>query len=195
MRDVSTPQALTNGSPRIVLAGAVAAALATTVVGCGTGQAKVTLPTKPAHVTVVAAPPARPSARQRVLNAYRGYWGATSQAVDSRSPARARAILARYIPRAAIGGLISGLQTLWRNDEMSYGRPLLHIISVTVSPGGVATVHDCVDVSHTGLADRRTGQIVGGLGDSHENLITRLVLRHGRWLVSGEIPVVRACSY
>src|SRR5215470_901055 len=161
MRDVSTPRALTNGAGRIALAGAVAAGLAGTLAGCGTSQAKVTLPDKPMHLTVVATPPARPSARQRVLDAYRGYWAATSRAVDSRSPARARAILASYIPSGAIGGLISGLRSLWRHDEMSYGWPVLHIISVTISPRGTATVHDCVDMSHAGLVDARTGQIVG----------------------------------
>jgi hypothetical protein len=195
VRDVLAPRELTSSTRRIVLAVAVIAGLTGTLAGCGSGPAKVPLPARPPHVTVAAAAPARPSARQRVLDAYRGYWAATSRAVDSRSPARARAILAGYIPSGAIGGLIRGLRSLWRNDETSYGNPVLHIISVTVSPRGTAVVHDCVDMSHAGLADRRTGQIVGGLGQSNENLITKLVLRHGRWLVAGENPVIRACSY
>ncbi len=186
---------LASRARRAVLAGALAAGLAATAAGCGSSPAKVTLPSKPPRVRVAAAPPAKPSARQRVIAAYQGYWRATSAAVDSRSPARARAILADYIPASAIPGLVRGLRTLWQRDETSYGSPVLHIMSVAVWPDGTAAVHDCGDLAHAGLADRRTGQIVGGLGQSHDNLITKLVLERGRWLVAGEIPVVQACAY
>ena len=56
-------------------------------------------------------------------------------------------------------------------------------------------MHDCIDLSHTGFQNRKTGQIVGGLGQSHDYLITTLALERGRWLVTGAIPVVQPCKY
>jgi hypothetical protein len=58
-----------------------------------------------------------------------------------------------------------------------------------------AAVHDCIDLSHTGFQNRRTGVIVGGLGQSHDYLITTLAIEHGRWVVTGAIPVVQSCAY
>lgn len=175
---------------------ALAAGLASSLAGCGNSPRQVSLPQKqPVHVRVAGAGPVRQSPRQLIIAAYEGYWRATNQAVDSRSPARAKSILASYIPGSAIPGLVNGLKTIWRADEVSYGSPVLHIMSVKFTGAGQAAVHDCVDMSHSGLENSRTGQIVGGLGQSHENLITSMVLEHGRWLVTGAIPVVRSCSY
>jgi hypothetical protein len=56
-------------------------------------------------------------------------------------------------------------------------------------------VHDCIDLSRTGFQNRKTGVIVGGLGQSHDYLITTLAREHGRWVVTGAIPVVRSCAY
>lgn len=184
---------------KVLLAGvlvATAAGLASLLASCGNSPPKVSLPHKqPVHVRVVGAGPVRHSPRRLILAAYEGYWRATNQAVDSRSPARARTLLASYIPGSALPGLVKGLQALWQADEASYGSPVLHVMSVKITGSRTAAVHDCVDMSHSGLVNRKTGQIVGGLGRSHENLITSMVLRHGRWLVTGAIPVVRSCSY
>jgi len=171
------------------------AALAAAAAGCSRGPAKVALPSKPAAVQTAGVTSGRPSERQQVLAAYQGYWQATDQALDSRNAARARRILAGYLPGSALPGMVRGMQALWRRDEMSYGSPQLHVMSVRITPGQTADVHDCADMSHAGLQDWRTGQIVGGLGQSHENLITTLALEHGRWLVTGSVPVVRSCSY
>jgi len=177
-----------------LLAGALAAGLAAALAGCGSGQAHVALPRKPPPVRV-AAHPSRPSATQLVVTAYDGYWRATNQALDSGSAAAARKILAGVVPAGAIAGLVKGLQVLWGRDDVSYGSPVLHIMSVKITGKGTAAVHDCVDMSHTGLANRQTGQIVGALGQSHDYLITTLVQQHGRWLVTGSVPVVQSCSY
>jgi len=187
--------ARTGPGRRELLAGALAAGLIGGLAGCGSSAAQVTLPKRPGHVRVAGAASARPSTRQLVLAAYQGYWRATNEALDSRSAASARKILAGYVPASALAGLVNGLRLLWQRDEVGYGSPVLHVMSVKITGTGTAAVHDCVDMSHAGLANRQTGRIVGPLGQSHDFLITTLALQHGRWLVTGAIPVVQACSY
>jgi hypothetical protein len=183
--------------PSAVIA-ALAAGLALAVLapaGCGQQAAKVTLPGKPAraHLTGAKAPPASP--RRLVLAAYEGYWHATSEALASRDPARAQAILAHYVPAHALTGLVRGLEGLWRRHEIGFGSPVFHIMSLKFTGRGAAAVHDCVDLSHAGFQNDQTGQVLGGFGQSHEFMITTLALRHGRWLVTGATPVVQSCAY
>ena len=169
------------------------AAMMLAVSGCG-GQAPVALPHK-------SAPPAVPAAvtdpaltvRQQVIAAYTGYWQALGQALDTRNVARARAILAQYVPGSGIGSLISSFEADWAQGEIQYGSPVPHIMSVQVT-GGHAAVHDCADFSNAGVQDATTGQVVGSLGSPHVNLISTLVLTHGRWLVSNQLPVELSCA-
>jgi hypothetical protein len=169
------------------------AGLVLAVAGCGT-QASVALP----HKAAVQASPAAAAApgqtvRDQVIAAYTGYWQALGQALDAQNAARARAILARYVPAASIPSLISGFETDWGQGEIQYGGPVSHIISVQVT-GGRAAVHDCADFSNAGVQEASTGQVVGSLGSPHVNLISTLVLAHGRWLVSNQVPVVLSCA-
>ena len=162
---------------------------------CGSSQAQVTLPKKAPSARLARAAPASPSQRQLVIAAYEGYWQATNQAINSRDPAAAKSILTSYVPGTSISGLITGIKVLWRRGEMAFGAPLFHIVSVKMTGRRSAAVHDCIDLSHTGFQNRRTGVIIGGLGQSHDYLITTLALEHGRWLVTGAIPVVQSCAY
>jgi hypothetical protein len=162
---------------------------------CGRSQAQVVLPDKPASVAPSAGAPAPPSARQLVVSAYEGYWTATSEAVNSRSASQARSVLATHVPPGALGKLLAGMSALWKRGELAFGAPVFHIRSVKLTSATTAAVHDCIDLSHTGFQNSRTGQIVGGLGQSHDYLITTLALEHGRWLVTGAIPVVQPCKY
>jgi hypothetical protein len=175
----------------IALAAAAAAALAS----CGSGAADVALPAKPGHVHLAGANPAPTSTRDLVVAAYEGYWRATNEALASRSPVRARTIMAGYVPGNAIPALVKGLRALWARNEIGYGSPVFHILSVKITGRGTAAVHDCVDLSHTGFQNQQTGQVVGGFGQSHDFLITTLALEHGQWLVTGAIPVVQTCAY
>lgn len=170
------------------LAGSVLA-----VTGCG-GQASVALPQKgapPAGVPVaVTGPPL--TVREQVIAAYTGYWQALGQALDAQNAGRARAILAQYVPAASIGSLISSFEADWAQGEIQYGSPVPHIISVHIT-AGQAAVHDCADFSNAGVQDARTGQVVGSLGNPHVNVISTLVLTHGKWLVTNQVPVVLSC--
>jgi hypothetical protein len=170
------------------LAGSVLA-----VTGCG-GQASVALPHKaaaPAGVPVAATDPPL-TVRQQVIAAYAGYWQALGQALDTQNPGRARAILAQYVPAASIPSLIGSFEADWAQGEIQYGSPVPHILSVRIT-GGQAAVHDCADFSNAGVQDARTGQVVGGLGNPHVNLISTLALTHGKWLVTNQVPVVLSC--
>lgn len=173
--------------------GALLTGMALAITGCG-GQAAVALPHKTALPTVPAAAASQPvSTRQQVVAAYTGYWQALGEALDARNAARARAILAPYAAPAVVSSTISGYQSLWAQNEIQYGAPVLHILNVQVS-GASAAVHDCADFSHAGLQDAATGQVVGSLGSAHVNMISTLVLTSGRWLLSAQTPVVAACQ-
>jgi hypothetical protein len=177
------------------LAALSSAGLAAVLTGCGAQAADVSLPVKPRSAQASGAGAVAPTERDKVVAAYEGYWRATSAALASRDPAKAGVIMAGYVPRNAIPGLIRGLKAIWRRDEIGYGHPVFHIFDVKITGRATAAVHDCLDLSHTGFQNRQTGQIVGGFGQSHDFMITTLVRRHGRWLVTGAIPVVKSCAY
>jgi hypothetical protein len=155
----------------------------------------VVLPDKPGHVQVTGAKPARPSARDLVIAAYQDYWRATNEALASRDANKAGSIMAGHVPASSLPALVKGLKVVWRRNEIGYGNPVFHIMSVKITGRRTAAVHDCIDLSRMGLANQQTGQVVGGSGRSHDFLITTLALEHGRWVVTGAIPVVRTCSY
>ena len=174
------------------------AGLVAFLVGCGTqAAAPVALPAKSGggHVQPARAKAVTPSERDQVVAAYEGYWRATSAALASRDPQKASAIMADYVPGHAIPALVRGLKSIWGRDEVGYGSPVFHILAIKITGHGTAAVHDCVDLSHTGFQNQQTGQIVGGLGQSHDFMITTLVRERGRWLVTGAIPVVHSCAY
>ncbi len=179
-----------------VLPGAVltAALAVAAVAGCGAHPAAVMLPRKPTAAQLARVSPTRLSTRQLVIAAYEGYWRATNEAVDSRNPASAKAILAAYIPSRSVPGLVKGMSAMWRRHEVVYGSPVFHIMAVKITGNQTAAVQDCIDLSHMGFEDSQTGQVVGGSGQKHDYLITTLVCEHGRWLVTGAIPVVRSCT-
>ena len=178
---------------RLVVA-CLSAGLTAILTGCGTRAAPVALPDKPSHVLVASAK-ASPSARDLVIAAYEGYWRATNDALASLDASKAKAIMVGHVPASSIPALVKGLQAIWRKDEIGYGSPVFHIMSVKITGPGTAAVHDCIDLSHTALANQQTGELVGGFGQSHDFLITTLALEHGRWLVTGATPVVQRCSY
>jgi hypothetical protein len=186
-------------------AACIVAVLLGPLLGCGTQAANVALPSKPGpgkpgpgrpgHVRVDRVRGVMPSARRLVIAAYEGYWRATNEALASRDAARARAILAGHVPAGAAPALVRGFRAIWRRNEIGYGSPVFHIMSVTITGYGRAAVHDCVDLSRTGFANPQTGHPVGGHGSSHDFLITTLALEQGRWLVTGAIPVGQTCGY
>jgi hypothetical protein len=178
---------------RLILA-AFAGAVALVAAGCAS-QASVRLPPtaavrSPARLQVAD----RPGPRQQVMTAYEGYWQASGDAVNAGNARLAGRILARYVPATAIPGMIAVLRQDWQSHAVVDGNPVLHILSVRVR-ASQATVHDCVDLSHAGLKDARTGQALPrSFGSARANYYANLVRLDGRWLVSNIVPVVAPCD-
>jgi len=173
-------------------AAAAAVAVGTALAGCAS-QASVALPPKAG-----AQSPARladqPDQRQQVMAAYTGYWQAVDEALNAGSAVRARQILTGYAPAAAVPGLISAFRQDWARHFVTDGSPVLHILSVRVR-NGRATVHDCVDLSHAGLQNARTGRALPrSFGSPRANYYASLVRQGSRWLVSNIVPVVAPCE-
>lgn len=160
----------------------LAACLAPLVAACGGAAAQVQLPVKAAAATPAPAAAVRLTPRQQVVVAFTRYTAAMAAAFDSRSPAQVRQLLRPYLDQATISNAVRAFSQAWGQHEVSFGHAEHHIIGVTVR-GAAAWVHDCDDTSGAGLA-YSTGQVVPGtLGSPHENLVTRLSLVSGRWLV------------
>jgi hypothetical protein len=178
-----------------VLAPASAAGMVVTVAlaACaGQGQARVVLPVKATGGPAQLAD--RPGPRQEVMAAYAGYWQAGDEALNAGNARQARRILAQYAPAAALPGLIAALRQDWARHAVSYGSPVLHVLSVKIR-GRRATVHDCVDLSQAGLRNARTGRVFPrSFGSPRADYYASLVRPGRRWLVSNIVPVVAPCE-
>jgi len=161
----------------------LAACLGPLLAGCGSTAAPVQLPVKPAASAAAVLKQPILSARQQVVAAYTGYTAAMAASFDSRSPARVRQLLDPYLGAATISNAIGAFSQAWGRNEVSYGQVVQHIIGVRVQ-GTAAWVHDCDNASDSGLQYASTGQVVpGSLGVSDENIVTRLNLVDGHWMV------------
>lgn len=169
-------------------------AVTAAVAGCA-GQPAVSLPSRshqPASASDLNAAPQ--SARDQVLTAYTGYWQASSAAVDAGNPTAARTVLAPYLTASAISGVLAALGPDWAEHAIAYGSPVSHIQSVKLT-GRRALVHDCVDLSHAGLANAQTKKVYPhSFGSAHANFYADLVLGPSGWLVSNLVPVVAPCE-
>jgi hypothetical protein len=164
------------------------------VAGCA-GQPDVALPAKggqSAPASTLTDPQGTP--RGQVLDAYAGYWQATSAAVSAGNAGQARQQLAPYLTPAAIGHLIPTLKQDWARHAVSTGSPVSHILGVKIT-GSHALVHDCVDLSQAGLAHASSGRpFPRSFGSAHANYYADLVLSRHHWLVSNLVPVVAPCD-
>jgi hypothetical protein len=178
---LSTPPRL--GRLPSARAALLAACLAPLLAACGGAAAQVQLPARVA-ATRSAPPAVTPlTPRQQVVVAFSGYTSAMTAAFDSRSPAQVRQLLTPYLDPATISNAIRAFSQAWGQHEVSYGHAQHHILGVRIH-GTAAWVHDCDDTSASGLAYSGTGQVVPGtLGSPDENLVTRLNLVSGHWLI------------
>jgi hypothetical protein len=170
---------------RLALTASLLTACATIVLGgCGATAGRVQLPPKsPATPAVSASNRQSPSERQQVVSAFTGYNAALDQANDSRSPAEVKRLMGRYLNSATITNLIRFDRGRWSKNESSYGHVVYHILTVQID-GDHAFVHDCDNTSDSGLENDATGQpVAGSLGVKDLNIVTRLNLVDGRWLI------------
>lgn len=125
--------------------------------------------------------------RQQVLGALAGYMTALGQAQDSRSGAVARELLRPYLVADRVDGVVLAMMAIWARGESFDGQDIRHVSNVTVV-GRYAFVHDCDDTSRMALVDIATAKIVpGSSGTSRANLVTRLDLVGGHWLVQFQL--------
>ncbi|HEY2506778.1 MAG TPA: hypothetical protein VGI58_09685 [Streptosporangiaceae bacterium] len=177
---------MTRSAPRrtSTLQAVLLTAVGLLLTGCAGAAAQVRLPAKPSGTPAAAAAAAASrSPRQQVLTAYTGYTTATTQAFASKSAPRVRQLLDPFLAPATVGNFISAFRQDWVLNEVAYGQPVRHILGVRVQ-GGAAWVHECDDTTQSGLAYAGTGQVVpGSLGVPDFNLVTRLNLIRGRWMI------------
>jgi hypothetical protein len=179
------------------LAGASLAsvALACAVAACGGQPATVALPPKggqPGVAPVTATAPQTP--RQLVATAYAAYWQAYAEAMTSSKAQQARIILAPYTAAASLKTLIKSLKKVWAAHDVAYGGAVTHVKSVQIT-GQKAILHDCLDLSHFGVLDKKTGRVVpDSFGLPTLDYYVALVHSGGRWRVSNMQPVEVPCT-
>jgi hypothetical protein len=185
MRPSRSPRALLTSRRR---AGILAAAIAPALAACNGTAAPVSLPPRsPSATPALSSTPAPLSAQQQVIAAFTGYVEALGQAEKSRNAIEARELLRPYLASSRIAATVQTMSSFWASGEIFYGQDVLHIMSVSLK-GATALVHDCDDTSGMGLENAATGRVVpGSAGIQHLNLVTRLDLVGGRWLVQVQV--------
>jgi hypothetical protein len=170
------------------------AAASMSAAGCAGTVAQVQLPAKAVATPAAISAPVVMTPRQQVIDALVGYTAALAQADESRSSSTAREFLRQYLAASRIDGLVRAMNGIWARGERFYGEDVLHVSSVTLARWH-AFVHDCDDTSGMGLVDIATGQIVpGSAGTSRANLVTRLDLVSGHWLVQFQLVEDVPCT-
>lgn len=165
-----------------------AAALAmAAVAGCSAAVGPARLPPKSHDAVSVATVRHRPTQRQQVLAAFAGYSAALHAADLSGDAARAGRLLQPYLAAARIPGVVQTERGIWAKGERFYGQAVLHVLSVMID-GHHAFVHDCDDTSAMGLQNVATGlPVPGTAGIPADNVVTRLDLVRGRWVVAFQL--------
>jgi len=167
--------------------------------GCAVGVAQVRLPPRTASApavpagTVASAGPGAGAPRQQAAAAVDGYIVAMSAAEQSGNVRQARQLLRPYLAGYRIAGVVRALSAIWARGYRFYGQDDPHIVSVRIA-GSHAFVHECDDTADMGLVNSATGQTVpGSAGVADANLLTRLDLIRGRWLVEWQLPEDLSC--
>lgn len=145
------------------------------------------------------AQPASRTARGQVLAAYLGYWQAYGSALRTRNITAARKLLISYTDAAFLSDVTAPLPRVWGAHEIGYGFAVPHVISITLA-GPSAMLHDCLDLSHLGTEDTRTGRILAGsFGLAAMNFYVTLTRSarsqsQARWVISKMQQVEVPCT-
>jgi hypothetical protein len=171
----------------------VAASLLPMVSACAGAVHVVHLPARQIVTSAPVVAPTVPSPTEQAAAALIGYVRALGQADKSRRASAARQLLRPYLAPSRISGLVQAMSAIWAKGETFYGEDVVHVSGVTVGGDG-AFVHDCDNTSGLGLMDLATHEIVpGSTGVPQDNLITRLDLVGGHWLVQYQLVEELPC--
>ena len=165
-----------------------AVAMMPALVACNGAGAPVVLPPRsPAATSAASTTPRVSLPQQQVTAAFNGYNDALREAERSRNASEAASLLRPFLSASQIVGTVQTMTSVWASGEVFIGQDVVHILGVTVR-GATAFVHDCEDTSSAGLENVATGQVVpGSTGIPHLNLVTRLGLVGGHWLVQSQV--------
>jgi hypothetical protein len=129
-----------------------------------------------------------------VIAARTSYTAAVGEAEQSGSATEAQDLLRPYLAAGQIDAVVQTMTSIWARGEVFFGEDVLHILRVTVTDT-TAFVYDCDDTSSMGLKYAATGRVVpGSEGSPDMNLITRLDLQSGHWLVQFQEVVDEPCT-
>jgi hypothetical protein len=129
-----------------------------------------------------------------VLSAYQGYWQAYSEASRSRNLAAAKKLLRAYAQASFVTEVTAPLPRLWAAHQVGYGYAVPHVLSVA-RKGKSALLHDCLDLSHLGTQDTRSGRVLpGSFGLPTVNFYVTLTRTGARWVVSKMQQVEVPCT-
>jgi hypothetical protein len=148
----------------------------------GTHQAASTEPASPAPLSESSAPtPA--DGRRELLSQYRALWSHLTEASHAPASER-RAILSRYAADPELSSLLRGMRTADAKGQVFYGqdRARPKITSFSASRG-IAVVDDCLDSRHSGLADKRSGEVITR-GVRRNHVVVTMHLVSDAWRVA-----------
>jgi hypothetical protein len=162
------------------------------VAGCTSGSASTTASFTPGSDPSTApasssAAPSRTASRLSnrqiaVAAAYKAFWRALPAASTARSQRARLASLFPYATDPELSQVVDALAAQEHDGKELYGRHVAHLIRVQVR-GDEASVFDCQDASHAGVAARATHKRLT-VGVAHNPVRSSLVRRSGRWKVS-----------
>jgi hypothetical protein len=174
-----------------------ALALLAFAAACGGSQGPVALPAKhpqQSPLSPVAVAAGYGTAKDQVVAAYAGYWQAYAAATRSRSITSANALLAPYTTRAWRKSLVRPLPGVWAYHDQGYGYAVPHVLGIHLGHDS-ARLHDCLDLTHFGTQNFRTGRVFPGtFGRPRLNFYVTLLRAGGRWMVSRLQQVEVPCA-
>jgi hypothetical protein len=133
-----------------------------------------------------AAPPtnASPSGtvEEQILAQYRRFWTESLPAAHDASPQDRKAILATTVMEPALSFIVDGIAEMDRAGEKGYGYPI-PVRETIKRHGSTALTTGCLDSSHAGTADARSGRILTKGPDSEAVLVTLKRSADGIWRV------------
>jgi hypothetical protein len=162
-----TKMLLVRSRRKVALVAAFPVALAL-LAGCNDGEGGVTVESPPS-TSASPSPMATASSEQAaILGQYRTFWA--SLTAVSRMPAtHRRAALENYTVDPELKSLLAGMLKTDRAGQVFYGADVPRATAASVAPDGLrAVVNDCQNSTHSGNADKRTGQaLTVGVARNH----------------------------
>ncbi len=106
----------------------------------------------------------------------------------------ARELLRPYLAASRIGGLVRAMSAIWAKGDRFYGTDAC-TSRACVSKGGVPSSTTATTPAAWAWMNSVTGQIVpGSAGVPRDNLVTRLDLVRGHWLVAFQLVEDVPCT-